>query len=322
MVTAPTPFTTSVVSPDTATMFRSTPYISPSEFRFAPTSVATNTLVFGSNAPSDSLASLAQVISRASGEIDSYCFHRGEGTLAATETTESGYFTLKPDGSISIICNFKPVLEVIGVGVGAYPSQVQSLTSGEDISISNKVITIPNTWTSGVQKLIASPWPSVNGQIYAVWTYVNGFPHVALNAAVTAGDTSITVTPSTPAGTVVNGVYAGTALTIHDGAKTEVVVASAAPTGLTISLKAGTQYAHTVPTQPDFIRVSAIPWEIEQACISLTSFYVKAQGNRSMELPKIGTPAAKVVAGYAGASQDYATAMRLLKPFQVAYIRP
>ena len=319
----PTPFTTPVIAPFTASAFRSTPYISPSEYRFAPTAVATNALVAGStNQAIDSLASLSQVISRASGEIDTYCFHRGEGTLAASVSIESGSFKVKPDGSVVLICNFKPILQVVGVMLGPGPAQLVNMdsTSAQNIIIGNKTIILPGSWNSGLVTPNFSVWPSVNGMVYASWSYINGWPNIALSADATAGQSTITVTPASPGGTSLAGIYANTQLTIHDGSNTEVVVSTGMPTGLTIDLAAPLAYNHTVPTAPDFLRVSAIPWAVEQATISLTSFFIKAQGNRAQVLGKVGTPAAKQAAGRAGASDDYETALKLLEPFRTTYI--
>ena len=64
-VFVPTPFETPVISPDTTTLFRRTPYISPLEYEEAPTAVGVKTLVPGGTAEQQT-AAMAATISRAS----------------------------------------------------------------------------------------------------------------------------------------------------------------------------------------------------------------------------------------------------------------
>lgn len=321
----PTPFASPIIVPNAVAgdAFRRIPYVSVSEYRFAPTAVSTGALVPGSQSPiQSSAASLANVIMRASSWVDEVCFHRSNGTLAASITTEWDYPKIKPDGSIALICNFKPVIEVVGIGVGPNPATVQNVTSNVagSLFVDDKVI-----WLQGVGAGTPLPWfgswPSSSGRVYAVWQYVNGFPHASLAQSASVGATSITVTPAVPA-LVPSGVYAGTRLTIKDGQKTETVTVETTPTSNTLVLASGLKFAHTPPpdTTPDSILVSALPWQIEQATISLTSVLIKAQGARSQTLGEIGKPPTRVAASRAGATEDYDNAMALLKPFVTVYL--
>ena len=320
---APTPFASTVVAPQTASAFRRASYVTPSEYRFAPTAVASTALVSKStNQLTDSLASLAMVIERASSWADLICFHRADGTLAASVTTESMWVKAKPDGSLALICNFKPVLEVTGLGLGYNPSQITNIDSNtaSNIWIDGKVIWVPGTGTQ-----IAPPndvplavqlggWSNA----FAVWTYVNGYPLTTLTANAAQGASSLTVAPSSPDGSTVVGIYPGSQLTINDGPSTEIVVASAAPTGLSIPLLTPTQYAHNIPEAPDAIRVAALPRAIEQAVISLTSCLIKTQGSRAMQMPQMpGGMPTKPAMLLAGGLEDYEIACRLLKPYTV-----
>src|ERR1700744_4013444 len=110
----PETFAEPPVSSAVATLFRRTPYISPGEYKQAPTAVATSALVPG-GAAEEQLAELAAVISRASDWVDTICFHRAEGTLAASPTTEEDWIKPKANGELLITCNFKPILEVRGM---------------------------------------------------------------------------------------------------------------------------------------------------------------------------------------------------------------
>ena len=324
----PTPFATPIINPQTASLFRRTPYISPSEYRNAPTAVSTNDLVPGGSA-SDNLASLANTIWRASAWLDTICTHTADGTLAASPATQSKWVKPKPDGTLALICNYKPILEVDSIAVGVVPSQLQTLNqnSANNLWIDGKIITLtawsyPQSATNPPTAPFGYPVNRAGG-LFCVWVYVNGWPHTALTANVAQGATSITVAPSTPDGTSVSGIYGApnnTQLTIHDGTNTEVVVVSSV-SGLTLTLAGPTVYAHTVPTAPDSIRVSAIPWDVEQACISLTSCLIKMRGSRAMVMSQMpgGTPAKTAVAE-AGGLEDYMTAVDILAPYTTVYM--
>jgi hypothetical protein len=319
----PTPFSSPSVTPAAfaGSQYRQIPYISVSEYRYAPTAVGTGQLVQGGTG-TDATASAAQVIARASGMVDEYCFHRGDGTLAASVTTESNWVKVKPDGSVALICNFKPILAVVGVGLGPNPSTSASMdsTAAADITVTDKVIWLPGTWSWSGRYPTFGGYPTRNGQMWAVWQYINGYPHTQLAANATKGATSIVVTPNSPSQTIPAGVYAGTQLTIKDGTSTEVVTVASAPTSTTLQLLSPTQYAHTVPQSPDAIMVTAVPWAVEQAVISLTSVLVKAQGNRALVMGSVGQPATREAASRAGALDDYDRACGLLKPFQTVYV--
>jgi hypothetical protein len=322
-VFVPEPFSEPVVNPDTATLFRRTPYISPSEYKQAPTAVAVNNLV-PNGSESEQAAAIAAVISRASDWVDTICFHRADGTLAASPSTESAWVTPKDNGSLMLVCNYKPILEVDALALGTGPANMESIGSeaAQNLTIQGSTIQLAYGSCSLGPSTTFPSMPLVNGKIYAVWVYVNGFPHTTLAAAVAAGTQGILVNPSNPGGSTVYGVYEGTQLTIHDGANTEVVVVTGIE-GLTLKLSAGLLYGHAVPDAPDSTRVSAVPWVVEQACISLTSALIKMRGTRAMVIPQSagkGSPP-KQENSRAGAQDDYNTAVGMLKPFTVPVLR-
>lgn len=321
---APTPFNTSVVAPQTASLFRRAPYISTSEYRFSPNAVDTKNLVRNStNTEVDSLASLAQVILRASGWVDQICFHRADGTLAASPTTEKQRIVPKPDGSIEVICNFKPVLEVTGLAFGPSMSQLANLdsTSAGTIEIDGKILRLPQWGWSNLNQVVTPRPVDTSGHLLVVWTYINGFGHTYLTANASLGASSITVASSIPGGSTVSGVYAGTQLAIHDGNATELVTVQSTPTGTTLALASPLQFAHTVPSAPDTLRVSALPWAPEQATISLVNVLVKVQASRAMQMPSIGGgPPTRTVIAQAGAMDDYERAVELLADYTVTYL--
>lgn len=311
----PEQFAEPVISPSTATLFRRTPYISPSDYNQTPTAVATNNLVPGGSS-SEQVAELASVISRASDWVDTICFHKGDGTLAAAPTTDAAWIKPRENGALGLICNFKPILEVDGLAVGYNAQNMQNIGSGAARSIT---IEEPIIWVQNCN--LPTRGASLNGKVYVMWIYVNGYPHTSLAENVGEGEEEIKVKPSQPGGVKVYGVYPGTQLTIHDEANTEVILVKEI-NGLDLVLSGPLQYAHSVPKEPDTVRVSAIPWTIEQACVSLTSALIKMRGSRAMIMPGVGGGAAtKQSSSQAGGVEDFETACELLMPFIVPYIR-
>jgi len=320
----PTSFPEPVVSPDTATLFRRVSYISPSEYQQTPTAVSVNNLAPNGSKP-EQLAALAAVISRASDWLDTICFHKADGTLAASPTTESGWIKPRENGSLALICNYKPILEVDALALGPGP---QNLANIGATASKNLTIEAPIIWLQGgcnynfPSNSIFPGTVGPNGRVYAVWIYVNGYPHTSLAAEAKEGEEILHVNPSEPGGAKVYGVYEGTQLTIHDGPNTEEIIVSKAE-GLTLKLTAPLLYDHTVPVAPDTVRVSAVPWVIEQACVSLTSALIKTRGSRALVMPSSpsSSSAPKQESGQAGAEKDVDLAYEHLQPFIVPYIR-
>ena len=320
MTYMPTPFATRQITPGAVTPYASVPYLSVSEYRFAPTSVGTNTLVGKSTSPqTDSNASLATIIARASGWIDDKCFHR-DGTFVAQPITEQMWVTVKPTGQLVLLTNLKPIREVVGVALGPAASQLMDIGPGAaaDITTGDSTITLPGYWCG--KRPMFGGYPANNGKVYCVYSYIAGYAHMTLAEPAIAGATSITVNPPFPGATFPYQCFAGSPLTIRDGANTEDIVLSATPTSLTLSLASGLQYAHTPPVVPDSITVSNLPWTIEQACVYLTNVITKTRGFRAFVLPP-GTgapsPTARKTMGRAGVLDDFEEACRLLHPFRV-----
>ena len=318
----PTPFAEPVVSPDTATLFRRTPYIATGEYGQAPTAVATNSLVpNGSEAEQE--AALAAVISRASDWLDTICFHKADGTLAASPTTESGWITPKGYG-LALICSYKPILQVNALAVGINPNNMSNLSEPKSITIDGPIIYAPFAINANNNSFFPTR-PVFANKVYAVWSYTNGFPHTYLLKEAASSEEEIIVAPSTPGGESVDGIYLGTQLTIHDGANTEVIVADSVEQGPepVLHLRSALAYTHKVPTAPDTVRISAVPWIIEQACISLTSALIKMRGARAVVFPQSPgkSKPAKQVGAQAAGEDDFNNALQMLKPFIVPVLR-
>jgi hypothetical protein len=196
--------------------------------------------------------------------------------------------------------------------------------TAQSLSIQNRTILL---YIPSPLPTPASNYPGfeyVNGRLYVVWTYVNGFPHTALSVEAKAGEEEISVEPSQPGLLKVYGIYPGTQLTIHDSANTEVVVVKEV-NGLELILTAPLLYTHQLAAQPNTTRVSAVPWAVEQATISLTSFLIKTRGTRAMVLPQSPKGGAKAPpkqsGGQADTQSDYENALWMLKPYITPVLR-
>jgi|HubBroStandDraft_6_1064221.scaffolds.fasta_scaffold269539_2 hypothetical protein len=323
----PTPFATTVVVPQVTGAFGHHSYLSVSGYKSVPTAVAVNALIPKStNNPTDSLFALARVIERASSWADLICFSNPEGSLAAKLYTDQMWAAPKSDGSLALICKFKPVLECVGLALGVAPSQLSNIDSNtaQDLWIDGKVINIPGWWNIPAPNgpVVAFNRPvGMWGNVYAVWSYVGGWPVTTLASNCIVGATTLQLSPSAPGGTTLVGMYAGTPLTINDGDNTETVIVQSAPTGTTVTTSA-TAFAHAVPEPPDSIVVSALPRVVEEATALLISVLIKTRGNRAMQLPMAGGGMpTKPEMGMAGTLGDYDTACSMLKPLSTVMTR-
>ena len=324
---SPEPFSTPVIAPQATTLSRRIPYLAPSEYKAAPTAVATAGLVPGGSVSSNA-AELYAALLRASDWADLLCFHGPDGTLAASPTVEAGWVTPKARGDMWLQCAMRPILEVIGIAMGSSPGQLTSMDSSQagNVSIDGNLIMLTNS-SGGIQpfsptRLVAPAGRS--GRTYAAWSYVAGFPHCILAANAAEGAETITVQSAVPGGATPYGVYPGTQLTIRDtatGSGYEDVVVSAV-NGSVLTLATPLQFAHTIPAYPDYIPVSAMPHGVQQAVISLASCLIKTRGTKSMVMPSTpgGVPT-KAAMGQAGGLDDFDIAQQLLKSFTTVYRR-
>ena len=329
----PTQFASPVINPQVGSLGSpALPYISVSQFQFAPTALNTTTLVPGGSA-AQQVQSLADTIARASSWADEICFGYDPATqgasLAASLSVESDYTTVK-NGELRLICDYKPILEVTGVDVGADPSSVASIGAVASMArIGRRTIYIP--WSSTIafrqgDQLASVPtsWPT-GGKTYAVWSYVNGYPHTQLVADVLANSTTCTVAATNGSGGLwgvfpASGTFPGTALTIYDGALTERVFVQGITPGTTTTTLTTTPFAntHTVPAPPDFLPVTALPTVIHQAVISLTMALIKIRGSRALVMQQTpGSPPNAQALAQAGALEDYRIACDILRRYAV-----
>jgi len=182
-------------------------YVTPREFRSAPTGVDVSQLVPGGDAPTNA-AALVMQLQRASAYADNFC----QKVLAATVDTQAGQYRVQRDAMgpvIKVPLNFTPIVAVSGVSVGDTPSAVAPLTDLSNIWIGPKTVTVPILGSG-------SPFASFSGRKYATVEYVNGWANTALTAGANPGAMSITVASAL-------GVMPGQQLNIQNATQAETV---------------------------------------------------------------------------------------------------
>lgn len=331
----PTQFSTPVVNPSVGSLGAPPiPYVSVSEYQFAPTAMAIRSLVPGGT-QADSTQSLADTIRRASRWADAICFGADPSSkgasLAASLSVEMARVRVL-GSEVRLVCDYRPIVAVTGVDIGPNMGALAGIdaTTIATLRIGRRTIYLPvvPSWTSN-GSWVYSP-AAMTGWVTAVWSYVNGYPHTQLLADVAPQATSCVVQATDGQGGLfgvfpASGAFPGTALTVTDGAATEsVYVTDVTPNtpavGQTTLTTSAFASAHTVPAAPDFLPVSAMPEDIHQAVISLTTMLIKTRGARAMEMPKLpgGAPSGptKQSLAQAGALEDWAIANLLLKPYR------
>jgi hypothetical protein len=288
------------------------PYVSNSQFAFAPTAMDIANLVPGGTL-ADQARSLGNVLARASAWADRYCFGAvpaAKGaSLVATTTVQTAMIRRHLGAPIRLVCDYKPILSVIGVDLGPSPTSLASIGQAGAASLwfGRRTIYLPESVLTPMGR---NP---IAATTYAAWSYVSGYPHTALAASVEAGATTITVAATDGAGGVL-GIFPGTQLTITDGAATETVtVTELTGTVLTVTPLA---HPHTVATAPDFVPVTAMPADVIQAVIFLAMALIKSRGDNSMVLASLTEPN-EVKSSAGDEFTDVGYAKELLHPYRI-----
>lgn len=341
----PPPLATPIVNPAIgSTGAPPIPYLSNSQYAFAPTAMNATDLNPGGS-PEAQAQSLADTILRASRWADTICFGADPSdkgaSLAASLSVEGATVRIK-GGELRLICDYRPIVEVVGIATGSGPASLSSLdpSLASLARLGRRTIYIPYGGPSVINRTGDSPAVLPGGigssSVYAVWSYVNGYPHTQLAQNVALNATSCVV-KSTDGDGGLWAVYPaatpfpGTELTIFDGQGTERVFVQAVQTntpspGLTTLTTTAFANAHTVPAAPDFLPVTAIPEDVHQAVISLVTMLIKTRGVRGIVMPT--TPGGQVTQktkqklGQAGALTDYELAREMLHDYGIRSKKP
>jgi hypothetical protein len=265
----------------TSLTFEENPYITVAEYKTAPTALQTSNLVVGGNEAAQD-AELARLILRASSFMDEYL----NQNLVANLITETQRVRMTPQGYISLHPNNNPIISLNSFQYGTDPNNLQTLTDPSTAWFENSQVIIPlsqlSTTYSSQGPLAFGGAASPYTQIFTKYSYVAGFANT-LTGTVSAAATSLTVVDGT-------GIVAGQKYRILDGAKTETVeVASNYVYGsTTVPLVSPLAFGHTGAV------FSNMPNALKQACILITSAFLKVRGDGSMMMSMTQRPVGQV----------------------------
>lgn len=257
------------ITPDT---FHETPYITLNEYKKAPTSIDYDNLVIGGNANAQD-AELQNVILRASSYMDEYF----NANLNATKYTETQRTRFTPDGFIALHPNNAPIIALETFYYGTNPNNLITLTDPSVSWFEEQQIIIPlsnisNNWSSQ-GPLAFGGYGVPRQQVYTKYTYVAGYVNNPITTG-TAGASTLTVERA-------DGIVPNQKLRIYDGASSEsVTVASNYTYGsTTVNLVSPLTYTHTAGSS-----IGNIPNAIKEACILITTAFLKIRGDSSLTM--------------------------------------
>lgn len=279
------------------------PYLTVEEFKDAPTAIDIDNLVFNSQDPDDQDAELANTIARASSWIDTFC----NQVIGATIESEQQRSRYSQDGSIRFHPRYSPVVALLSMEYG-YPPSLMSLPDCSVAWVEDQEIIVPNatlgTWTSQGPLQFGAMSSGGRNEVFLKYSYVNGYANSVIVTAV-AGASTLTVEDGT-------GILAGQMLKIYDGQYTEnVTVASTYVFGsTTVPITRPLVYSHNAT-----VSISALPPAIKQACILVTTAFLKTRGDSSMTMQVTSSPTT-ALPNSDKVGEEIALAMQLLQPYR------
>jgi hypothetical protein len=266
---------------NTDTFFES-PYVTAAEYQNAPTSIDYSNLVVGGNSAAQD-AELSRVILRASSFLDEYL----NQNLCATRKIETQRTRFMPNGFISLHPNQNPIIALEAFSYGMAPNQLVAIPDPSLCWFESQQIIIPVsqmslTWSSSGPLSFGGGGSNAN-QIYCQYTYTSGYVNNPIATAV-AGTSSMTVANAT-------GIVAGQALRIYDGAKSELVYVASGYTygSTTVTLASALLYDHAAGTT-----FGNLPNAIKEACILVTTAFIKMRGDSSMTMQVTVNPSGNI----------------------------
>jgi hypothetical protein len=280
------------------------PYLTLAEFKQAPTALDYGNLVQGGNQAAQD-AELSNAILRASSWIDQFC----NQILSATVDVEQQRTRVRPEGDLIFHPKYSPIVALTALSIGSDPNNMVAVPDPSVSWLEESQVIYPygtaNLSWSNVGPIGYGPASGNRSRMFVNYTYVNGYFNTTIGTASAIGATSLTVANGT-------GLIAGEQFTIFDGASTEIVtVASTYSFGSnTVPLASPTLYAHAVG-----VSASSIPAAIKQACILVTSAYLKIRGDAALVMD-VTTRPGQQIDGAQKVGSDIAAAQQLLMPFR------
>jgi hypothetical protein len=318
-----TPAGTPVVGPGA-------PYITPAILTAATTGISWATIPDRKSSPEQQLAEQLNMCVRATSDIDSYC----NQPLRATVDTETFYgpgefrAQIQPNGVARLLSSRGPVLFIESgrVSSAAVFPPSWSTIAGNQFAPAYPLVGLygssaPGASAGGGQAILMAPglmnwWYGgrLNAQVQV--TYVNGWPHSALTAAVSAGASSITVDDIT--GWINSTTGQGAAGNIYDTAAFQEFVSVTAVTPTTTGAISGpgtlTLATPLVYDHDKGVLVSTLPGNVQLAAIYLCVSQALTRGATATAVQAISGGAS---GGGPQASGDYVkTAHQLIHSYR------
>jgi hypothetical protein len=288
------------ITPDT---LQESPYLTVQEYKDAPTSIDYNNLVVGGNQAAQD-AELANVILRASSYMNEYL----NQSLVADSYTETQRVRVNGQGMIALHPNNSPIISLSSFEYGADPNNLVALPDCSTAWFEAQQLIIP---LSNLGLNYSSQGPlgfgfgySPRQQLFTQYTYVSGFVNTTI-ATATAAATSLTVTDGT-------GIIAGQQYRIYDGSKSErITVASTYTNGsTTVPLTSALAYSHAAG-----VAIGNMPNAIKEACILITTAFLKVRGDNSMTMNLTTQPTTNI-GNNARYSGDIALALDMVNKYR------
>jgi hypothetical protein len=252
--------------------FSENPYITLAEYKNAPTSIDYDNLVVGGNAGAQD-AELSNAILRASSFMNEFL----NQNLNASTQIENQRVRITGQGTIALHPNNNPIISLQSFSYGADPLSLVTIPDPSKVWFEDQQIIIPlasmSTTYSSQGPLAFGPYGAPRQQVYVTYQYTSGYVN-NLIATATAAATSMTVQTA-------DGIVPGMTLRIYDGASSErVVVASNYTYGsTTVPLTSALAYTHA-----SGVGFGNLPQTIKEACILITTAFLKVRGDRSLTM--------------------------------------
>lgn len=274
-------------------------YLTIAEYKNAPTSIDFDNLVVGGSSNAQD-AELANVIMRASSFMDQH-FNQN---LSASTYVETQRTRMTPEGYVALHPNNAPVIQLSDFQYGSTPLNLVTLTDCSQTWFENQQIIIPLSQLSPTTSS-AGPLSFAGGssrqQLYIKYTYVAGFVNTKI---VTASATALTLTVKSGV-----GIIAGQTLHIYNGATSEDVIVASTYTNGSTTVPITTALVSTHATG---VSIGNLPTTIKQACILITTAFIKMRGDTSMTM-QVTTSSAANIDGAQRFGGDIASALEMIR---------
>lgn len=278
--------------------FYENPYVTVAEYKNAPTAVDIDNLVVGGNAAAQD-AELSNVILRASSFMDEYL----NQNLNASTQTENQRCRFSSNGYLIFHPNNSPVISLQSLSYGTDPNGLTALSDPSKCWFEDQQIIAPLSQLSGSyssQGPLAFGTGTPRQQVFVRYNYTSGYVNNLISSA-TAAATSMTVQSA-------DGIVAGMQLRIYDGGNSErITVASDYTYGsTTVPLASALAYTHA-----SGVTFGNLPQTIKEACILITTAFIKIRGDNSLTM-NITTQPSGNVSGATMYGGEIAIALKML----------